>query len=151
HFANTALGGFQFSGIVAYQSGQPFSILTGVDSNGNGQGADRPNFVPGGVFNMDPVTHDLRTFTSPLVGGQFFVPLTSAGTPLANSLGNGNLGKNTFRAPGFWNADLSILKRFTLPWGGETRHQFHIRADFLNAFNWDNYGIPVNNMNSASF
>jgi hypothetical protein len=154
-FANTILGGFQFSGIVAYQSGQPFSIVTGVDSNGNGQGADRPNFVPGGAFTADPVTGDLRTFTSPLVGGRYFVPLTGAGglsgTPLANSLGNGNLGKNTLTAPGFWNADLSVLKRFRLPWGGETRHQFQVRADFLNAFNWDNYGIAVNNMNSADF
>ena len=146
------LGGFQFSGIIAYQSGQPFTILTGVDSNGNGTaGSDRPNFVPGGIFIVDPVTGNLRTFTSPLVGGAFFVPLGTNGLPLANSLGNGNLGKNTFRAPGFWNSDLSILKRFVLPWGGESKHRFQIRADFLNAFNQDNYGRPVNVMNNIDF
>jgi hypothetical protein len=147
--ANSLLGGFQFSGIISYQSGQPFTILTGVDSNGNGQGADRPNFVPGGALVLDPVTGDFRTF-SPRFGGAFFVPLFN-GSPLANSLGNGNLGKNTFRAPGFWNADLSVAKRFTLPWGGEEKHRFQVRADFLNAFNWDNYGIPVNNLNSSDF
>ena len=146
------MGGFQFSGIVAYQSGQPFTILTGVDSNGNGTaGSDRPNFVPGGIFIVDPVTGNLRTFTSPLIGGAFFVPLGANGLPLANSLGNGNLGKNTFRAPGFWNSDLSILKRFVLPWGGEDKHRFQIRADFLNAFNQDNYGRPVNVMNNPDF
>jgi len=153
--ANSLFNGFQLSGIVAYQSGQPFSIVTGVDSNGNGQGADRPNFDPNGSFAFDPVTGDLRTFTSPLIGGRFFVPLNGpgglSGTPLANSLGNGNLGKNTFRAPGFWNADLSVMKKFVLPWGGDFKHQFNIRADFLNAFNWDNYGIPVNNLNSTDF
>lgn len=154
--ANSLLGGFQISGIVSFQSGQPFSIVTGVDSNGNGTATgDRPNFVPGGIFSLDPVTGNLRTFTSPLVGGAFFVPLTGpgglSGTPLANSLGNGNLGRNTFRAPSFWNADLSVLKRFKLPWGSEGGHRIDIRADFLNAFNWDNYGIPVNNMNSADF
>lgn len=151
-FANSILGGFQISGITQYQSGQPFTILTGVDSNGNGTaGSDRPNYNPNGIFLRDPVTGNLRTFTSPLVGGAFVVPLGLNGLPLANSLGNGNLGKNTLRAPGFWNTDLSVLKRFLLPWGGESRHQFLVRADFLNAFNQDNYGRPVNNMNSTDF
>ena len=154
-WSNALINGFQISGIVSYQSGQPFTILTGIDSNGNGGGGDRPNFNPNGIFSLDPVTGNWRTFTSPLVGGAFFVPLNGpnglSGVPLANSLGNGNLGKNTFRAPGFWNADLSVGKRFILPWGGESKHNFLIRADFLNAFNWDNYGIPVNNMSSADF
>jgi hypothetical protein len=151
-FTNFLLGGFQISGITQYQSGQPFTILTGVDSNGNGTAAgDRPNFNPNGSFQPDPVTGNLRTFTSPLVGGRFIVPLGTNGLPLANSLGNGNLGKNTFRAPGFWNTDLTVLKRFRLPWGGEERHSLIVRADFLNAFNQDNYGIPVNNMNSLDF
>ena len=39
------------------------------------------------------------------------------------------------------------MKRFYL--FGET--QLQIRADVFNAFNQDNYGIPVSNMNSASF
>ena len=154
-WSKALLGGFQISGIVSYQSGQPFTILTGIDSNGNGSAGDRPNFDPNGTLTLDPVTGNWRTFRSPLVGGAFFVPLNGpgglSGVPLANSLGNGNLGKNTFRAPGFWNADLSVAKRFVFPWGGEQKHDFLIRADFLNAFNWDNYGIPVNNMSSADF
>jgi hypothetical protein len=153
--AKSLFGGFQISGITQYQSGQPFTILTGVDTNGNGQGGDRPNFNPGGIFLPDPVTGNLRTFTSPLIGGAFVVPLirttTGFGFPLPNSLGNGNLGRNTLRAPGFWNTDLSLLKRFELPWGGEVNHRLVLRADFLNAFNQDNYGIPVNSMSSADF
>lgn len=150
--SNFVLGGFQVSGITQYQSGQPFTIVTGVDSNGNGTAtADRPNYNPNGILILDPVTHNFRSFTSPLVGGQFVVPLGTNGLPLANSLGNGNLGRNTFRAPGFWNSDISVLKRLKLPWGGEQKHDFVIRADFLNAFNQDNYGIPVNNMNNPDF
>jgi outer membrane receptor protein involved in Fe transport len=145
------LGGFQISGITQFQSGQPFTILTGVDSNGNGSGGDRPNFNPNGIFTPDPVTGNLRTFTSPLVGGRYEVPLDANGRPLANSLGNGTLGRNTLRAPSFWNTDLSALKRFRLPWGKEYKHSFIVRADFLNAFNQDNYGIPVNNLNSPDF
>jgi len=35
--------------------------------------------------------------------------------------------------------------------GKEYKHSFIVRADFLNAFNQDNYGIPVNNLNSPDF
>ncbi|HEX3253958.1 MAG TPA: TonB-dependent receptor [Pyrinomonadaceae bacterium] len=143
-------GGWQLSGIITRQSGQPFTMLTGVDTNGNGGGGDRPNFNPNGTFLFDPVTGDLRTFTSPLVGGQFIVPLGTNGLPLTNSLGNGNLGKNTFRAPGFYNSDLSVQKVFRMT-GGDNPHRLIFRADFLNAFNQDNYGRPTNSMTSPDF
>ncbi|HKR21476.1 MAG TPA: TonB-dependent receptor, partial [Pyrinomonadaceae bacterium] len=142
-------GGWQLSGIITRQSGQPFTILTGVDTNGNGGGGDRPNYNPSGTLVLDPVTGDFRTFSSPAVGGQFFVPRGTNGLPLVNSLGNGNLGKNTFRAPGFYNSDLSVQKIFHF--AGENSHRLIFRADFLNAFNQDNYGRPVNSLNSADF
>ena len=142
-------GGWQLSGIITRQSGQPFTMLTGVDTNGNGGGGDRPNYNPNGTLILDPVTGDFRTFTSPAVGGQFIVPRGSNGLPLVNSLGNGNLGKNTFRAPGFYNSDLSVQKIFRF--AGENSHRLIFRVDFLNAFNQDNYGRPVNSLNSADF
>ncbi len=148
-FGKQVFGGWELSGIITRQSGQPFTILTGVDSNGNGTaGSDRPNFDPNGILRLDPVTGDFRTFTSPLVGGQFVVPLGTNGLPLANSLGNGSLGKNTFRTPGFYNTDVSVQKRFFMPWEG---HYLIFRSDFINAFNQDNYGRPVNNMNNPDF
>ncbi len=142
-------GGWELSGIITRQSGQPFTMLTGVDTNGNGGGGDRPNYNPNGLLTLDPVTGNFRTFTSPLVGGQFFVPLGTNGLPLVNSLGNGNLGKNTFRAPGFYNSDLSVQKKFFMPWG-ENPHRLIFRADFVNAFNQDNYGRPVNTLSSGA-
>jgi outer membrane receptor protein involved in Fe transport len=144
-------GGWELSGIITRQSGQPFTMLTGVDTNGNGGGGDRPNYNPSGTLTLDPVTGNFRTFTSPLVGGQFLVPLGTNGLPLVNSLGNGNLGKNTFRAPGYYNSDLSVQKKFFMPWGGENTHRLIFRADFVNAFNQDNYGRPVNSLSSPDF
>lgn len=139
--------GWQFSGVTAFQSGQPFTILSGVDSNGNGSGGDRPNFNPAGAFAEDPLTGNLRTFTTSKVNGMFLVPLGANGLPLQNSLGNGNLGKNTLRAPGFWNNDLSLQKRVKILEG----QILVLRADLFNAFNQDNYGIPVNNLNSPLY
>ncbi len=134
------------------QSGQPFTVLTGVDTNGNGSAVgDRPNFNPTGTITLDPVTGDFRTFTSDPTNPAFLVPrinaantagpliFTGTGAIQANSLGNGSLGKNTFRGPGFWNTNLSVAKNFRF---GETCASGSA-ADFLNAFNQDNYGNPT--------
>jgi hypothetical protein len=141
---DAAAGGWQFSGVFQAQSGQPFTIVTGVDSNGNGGGGDRPNLLAGGTLTPDPVTKNLRTFTATNL---FFVPRGANGLPLAFSLGNGNLGRNTLRAPAQFNWDLSVSKRVRL----FATHAFLIRADFLNAFNQDNYGIPINSLNNSAF
>jgi len=138
-------GGWEISGITTRQSGQPFSIVTGVDSNGNGSGGDRPNFNPAGQLIFDPTTHNLRTFTTS--GNPFFVPRGTSGLPLAFSLGNGSIGRNTYRGPGVRNTDLSLSKKIRID---ETR-TFILRADFLNAFNQDTYGNPVNSLNSTDF
>jgi outer membrane receptor protein involved in Fe transport len=140
--------GWQISGIFERQSGQPFTILTGVDSNGNGGGGDRPNFVSSGVALVrDPLTGDLRTFTSDRATGQFRVPLGTNGLPLAFSLGNGSLGRNTLRAPRFINSNASLAKTFNV----NERYKFGLRVDALNLFNQDFYGVPVNTLNSPSF
>jgi hypothetical protein len=153
-------GGWQISGVTSAQSGQPFTVITGVDTNGNGSAVgDRPNFNPGGTITLDPVTGNFRTFSQDPNNPAFIVPrintanttgplvFTGTGTIQANSLGNGTLGRNTFRGPGFWNTNLSVAKNFRF---GEDR-RFRISADFLNAFNQDNYGNPVSNLNSANF
>jgi outer membrane receptor protein involved in Fe transport len=145
-FLKHVFGGWQISGVTSRTSGQPFTILTGVDTNGNGAGGDRPNINPDAPIIFDPVTGNLRTFSAP---GRFLVPRNSAGNILTFSMANGggNLGKNTLRAPGTYNTNLSVSKRFHID---ETR-LFTIRADFLNAFNQDDYGIPVNSLSSADF
>lgn len=135
------LGGWQFSGITAFQSGRPFTILTGVDSNGDGTtGSDRPNINGSCGVTWD---QDHRNFTN---DGCYTAPLGTNNLPLANALGNGSAPRNSERGAGYWNTDLSLLKRFRI---GE--RQIIIRADAFNVFNQDNYGIPNATMTSASF
>ena len=136
------IGGWQLSGVTAGQSGRPFTILTGVDSSGDANtGSDRPNIDSSGTFVWD---RDRKTFTN---NGYYVVPLGSNNLPLANSLGNGNAPRNSERGAPFWNTDLALMKRFFLP-GTVT---FTARIDAFNAFNQDNYGIPVNTMSSPTF
>lgn len=146
------LSGWQIAGFSEWQSGQPFTVTTGVDSNGNGAfGAneqDRPAYNPAGRLTLDPVTGDWRSFTAPLNGGVFVTPLARNGSPLANSVaGGGNLGRNTFRGPGYaqWNVGLS--KRFSI----SERWKLDLRADTSNLFNHRNFGNPVASMNAPNF
>jgi hypothetical protein len=127
-----ALGGWQLSGVTQAQAGRPFTIVTGVDSSGDGNtGSDRPNVNPSGTFAWDK---EHRNFTN---NGYYAVPLGTNALPLANSLGNGNAPRNGERMAGFWNTDVSAMKRFSI--GGARRLTF--RVDALNAFNQDNYGV----------
>jgi hypothetical protein len=136
------LGGWQVSGVTQFQSGRPFTILTGVDSNGDGNtGSDRPNINPNGTFVWDD---DHKTFVN---NGYYTAPVGSNNLPLANALGNGNAPRNSERGAPFWQTDLSLLKRFYL----NDRMQLHVRADMINAFNQDRYDNPQNLMNSPTF
>ena len=84
-FLGQVIGGWQLSGVTAGQSGRPFTIVTGVDSNGDtNTGSDRPDINPSGTFVWD---NDHKTFTN---NGYYTVPLGSNNLPLTNSLGNGN-------------------------------------------------------------
>lgn len=131
------------------QSGQPFTILTGVDTYGVGSTAARPDYNPNGTLTLDPVSHDLRTFSTPLNGtGTAVTHLGANGLPLANSqVRFGNLGKNTFRGPGLDNQNFTLIKRFPIT----ERVGIQVRAEFFDVFNHRNFGNAVVNMSSPSF
>lgn len=142
-------GGWTMNGFTEAQSGQPFTILTGVDTYGVGSTAARPNYNPNGTITLDPVTGDYRTFTTSLNGtGIVVTPLGASGTPLAySSVQFGNLGKNTFRGPGFNNQNVTLIKRVQI----RERAALQFRAEFFDIFNHRNFGNPVTNMSSPSF
>jgi len=143
-------GGWQVSGVIEAQSGQPFTIRTGVDTVGSLSTAfpGRPNYRPDGIFVRDTVSRDLRTFRIPLDGsGIVYAPMGPAGI-LANSMpGGGDLGRNTFRGPSFQNWNISLMK--IIPFGEAVALQ--IRGDVANLWNHNNFQNPVAVMNSPTF
>ena len=79
--------GWRLDGFTDFQSGQPFTIRTGVDTAGTGTaGPHRPSYNPGGTIKLDPVSGDYRTFTTPINGtGIVTTNLGTNGLPLASS------------------------------------------------------------------
>jgi hypothetical protein len=138
-FLKWVTDGWQLAGVTQYQSGQPLTIQTGIDTNGNGGGGDRPNLASGSL-DWD---ENHKEFTN---NGKYEVPLGANGRPLLYSLGNGMAERNAERGAGFWRTDLSLLKRFSMD-----RYFLTLRVDALNVFNQDEYANPVANMNSVNF
>ena len=141
--------GLTLNGITSVQSGQPFTILTGIDSYGVGSTAARPNYNPNGTITLDPVSHDYRTFTTPLNGtGIVVTPLGANGLPLANSgISFGNLGKNTFRGPGLDTQNLTVIKKVPIT----ERISLEFRGEFFDLFNHRNFLNPIVNLSNSSF
>ena len=145
----SVFGGWTLNGFSEAQSGQPFTLLTGVDSYGVGSTAARPDYLPGGTVTLDPVNHDWRTFTTPFNGsGIVTTPLGPSGLPLASSqVRFGNLGRNTFRGPGLDSQSVTLVKKVALT----ERVGLQFRSEFFDLFNHRNFLNPVSNMSSPSF
>jgi outer membrane receptor protein involved in Fe transport len=144
------LGSWRVAGSSEWQSGQPFTITTGVDSNGDGTtNNDRPDYNREGALLKDPVTGNLRSFQTALDGtGLFITPLTPNRQPLANSvIGGGNLGRATLRGAGLaiWNVSLSKVIPLTERWC------IDLRAEATDLFNHRNFGPPVAVMSNLQF
>ena len=63
----------------------------------------------------------------------------------------GNLGRNTFRGPGFAQLDLSVAKNNRLPWFSSEGANLQIRGEFFNLFNRVNLTNWDTNLASGTF
>jgi hypothetical protein len=127
-FAKRLLGGFTFAPIIEVASGRPYNVITGEDTRldlGASQarpsvgGATTSPFIPGVTFG---VASTCLTNT----GAAFSVPGVA---PPGGC--DGNLGRNAFTSPGFFQIDLRVSKAIPL---GERLH-LDLIADGFNMLN----------------
>ena len=152
--ANALLGGWQISGTVNAQSGQPFNPsfdpgvspttgssapglpgATGMSSlNGNYyQLTPRPNRVAG--VPLYPANKSLNNWFNLAA---FQCPLVTDPTDHKSyCFGNGNAGYDLLRGPAFQDWDMSLQKN--TKWN---HYNVQLRADAFNVFNHPNFGTP---------
>lgn len=151
----SVFGGWQFSGAISLQGGYPYTVrdcnhspdgvggsdgdadiggpdcvLPTVNAGYAGHGCDKHGFIVG---CLDPAQF---TDPCPVVG-----PSPSSPTgQLACGSGpwEGNVGRNTFRGPGYANVDFSSGKYFNIPWFTHEGAKLQLRGDFFNFFNRTN-------------
>jgi hypothetical protein len=59
----------------------------------------------------------------------------------------GNLARNSFRGPGYFDADLNINKTFAY----RERYKLNVGAYLFNVLNHPNFDLPVNSLTSGTF
>jgi hypothetical protein len=137
------VGGWSLSGTYSAESGERATVLSGIDSNLNGDAAsDRAIRNPNGMRGTGSTVTALCRFAACGTPGAGPIVGYLADNPTAEYIRAGlgaisNSARNTLQLPGVNNFDFSLFKNFRM---GETR-RIQLRADFFNAFNHPQY-IP---------
>jgi hypothetical protein len=129
------LSGWQLNGITHLQSGSPFNVTSGVDTNFDGTNNDRPNVV--GIPNLGS-----RSRTQNIA--MYFNTSAFAQTPAGQPYGNAQF--DSLFGPKYVDTDLSAFKSF--PIHNEWTMQF--RAEAFNVINNVNLSNPAANLVSTA-
>jgi hypothetical protein len=138
-FVRSVFGGFSFAGTYTYEMGENVTVLSGNDTNLNGDAAgDRSIINPSGVKNTSSLVTALKNTAGKTVG--YLATNPNAQYIQAGLGARSTAGRNTLRMPAINNVDFSLSKDFAITEG--TKLQF--RADFINGFNHPQYvtGTP---------
>jgi hypothetical protein len=134
--AKWIVNGWSLNAIASLYDGTPFTVTSGVDNARTGTGGQRADMIG------NPDLGDGRT------RGEQIAQYMDRSAFAPNALGTfGNLGRNTFRGPGFANWDFGLFKRFQLSESVALTYRF----EAFNAFNRPNLGLPVSARNNVNF
>lgn len=139
---HTLLGGWQYSGIMDFSTGSPFTVTFGSDNAGVGNGTSNTAAYPDIVG--DPNTGGGAGHT---VAGSRNIQLYNAAAFVApRGLTFGDSGRNSLRNPRRTNFDMSLFKHFAI-----TEHMgFEFRAEAFNVFNHTQLGFINGDGGSAA-
>ena len=143
---DAALGGWIMSGTVYFHTGFPYSLLDAGDffnefATNNGSG---------GALLAQPIVPVANSCTSPGVpcytlgqfAGQQNPALSGPCNPCSNPAptGFGDIRRNTFRGPDYFNTDFSLRKDFRVT----ERMGLQLGANAYNVLNHPNFQNPIN-------
>jgi hypothetical protein len=128
-------GAWDLSGLFTARTGRPFSVTVNRAAAAVPSGqtqSQRANYIGGNAYTTNPGP---ALWLNPQA---FAVPATGL---------YGTSGRNGFRGPRLWQADLSIAKRFPL----QEKASIDFRFEAFNLFNRAQYGEPVANISTSTF
>jgi hypothetical protein len=145
---NWMFGGWTLSGTFFTHSGSPFSVIdnatTGNLSGNNYTGPVLANIVGPTAGTKSCGAGSANVGTSP-------VPCLSAAgfnTP-GNLVAFGNQARNSFRGPGYFDTDFTVMKHTKLY--RVERGELNFGFQFFNLFNHPNFDNPVADISSGRF
>jgi len=137
---NEAIGGWSVAGTFFAHSGLPYTpqgIQGGVDFNTGLLGVP---LIPADSLGGAPTNCSAASAGSFPVGvaGQCILSSQFSATGLITQPGFGNITRNQFRGPGYFDTDLNLNKRFAIT----ERVGFEVGGSFFNILNHPNFGLP---------
>ena len=140
-------GGWQWSGIWSYMTGDAMTLLAGTDRSLTALGNDRADYIgPAGQYGKTAAAGS-RTGC----GSATCVPWLNTSLFVLPAIGTfGNTGKGAFRGPGRTNVDTGLIKNF-FPFRSHEEIRFQLRGEFFNVFNHSEFNDPTTSRNSGNF
>jgi hypothetical protein len=132
------VNGWRTTGIIQAQTGQPFTVLAGSDISKSGLLEDRAVWNGQGPYGGTGCTASKTPCKNYFNAADFSLP--AAGT-------YGNVTKDEFRGPGYFDWDAGLVRSF--PFEGSRALEF--RAEYFNVINRNNLNNPVATMSSGGF
>ena len=111
------VGGWQFNTNVIIQSGLPFNVSYRDNGADRDTGPNRPDLIG----NPDGPQTRAQWFNAAPIGD----PNSAFGRPAKGTFGN--LPRNALRGPGYWRADASLFKHFTVHQTGDIEIRLEAR------------------------
>jgi len=145
--------GWQLLDITTLTTGPPFTVYSGVQQTGAGAGGtDRPDLLAKPNISTNRTVREDYFGLGAANSSWFQIPINIPGGTGPNHGRFGTLGRGTFRAPGFRDFDLALIKdtAFGRRGNGELAI-LQIRAEFFNIFNEVNFGLPSNIVRGSGF
>ncbi len=145
--------GWQLLDITTLTTGPPFTVYSGVQQTGAGAGGtDRPDLLAKPNFSTNRTVREDYFGMGAANSSWFQIPINIPGGTGPNHGRFGTLGRGTFRAPGFRDFDLALIKDTTFGRRGNGELAIlQIRAEFFNIFNEVNFGLPSNIVRGSGF
>lgn len=141
---SSLVSGWQISGLINAQTGQPFSVTFDASGSTTYQGlvSGRANRVPGVPIYPSHKTHD-----------EWFNPAAFTCPSITDASGNvlcganyGNSGYDMLRGPNYQDWDMSLQKNTR--WA--ERYNVQLRADAFNVFNHPSFSTPNNDITGSN-
>jgi hypothetical protein len=136
---NEAFSNWVVNGILTLDTGQPFTVLSGVDNSTSGIGQDRADLIG------NPKLSSGRSHAQK--AKEYFN--TDAFT--ANALGTfGDTSRMFLTGPGYSDVDLAVTRSFKMPFHSSEGHSPQFRAEAFNIANRVNFSNPNATISSSS-
>jgi outer membrane receptor protein involved in Fe transport len=140
--------GWTISGIWTANSGQPFTVTTGVDNYFSGLGNNRPSLVPGKTPRTLPNHSRVAEMAQWFDTSAYCRPGVDAGCPGVGPLGLlGNTRPAQLDVPGYRNVDASLFRNFKI----YESVNLQLRSEVSNVFNLVNLGTPSASISSTTY